>query len=89
MAKMYKNVGTVFGNGYYCENHTNVLTIRDEYKDPTGKVIKRTRTDKKKLLNQIYDSLYSKDTQEFIKLFIGNGQLSKTELETIIPIKLV
>jgi len=36
--------------------------------------------------DRIVNSLKSEKTQEFINMFVGNGALSKTELETILPI---
>jgi len=36
--------------------------------------------------NRIVQSLRSEKTQEFIDMFVGNGALSKTELESILPI---
>jgi len=48
--------------------------------------------ERKKLLeiyNKIILSFNNKKTKEFIKLFLGNNGLSKTELETIFPIYLI
>ena len=36
--------------------------------------------------DRIVSSLRSEKTEEFIKMFVGNGALSKTELESILPI---
>ena len=37
-------------------------------------------------LNTILKSFQDDRTEEFIKLYTGNGALSKTEIETILPI---
>lgn len=36
----------------------------------------------------VINSFSNKKTEEFVKLFLGNNGLSKTELETIFPIYL-
>lgn len=64
------------GNPYLAENHLNVI-------------YSKTITDTATLLplfNKVIDSFKDKRTAEFIKTFLGNNGLSKTELETIFPI---
>lgn len=57
---------------FYGENHINVIyPITDEAKHN---------------IKQITKSFENKKTSEFIQYFVGNGALSKTELETILPI---
>jgi adenine-specific DNA-methyltransferase len=57
---------------FYAENHVNVILPLNE--------------NGKSNIKKIYDSLIMKKTQKFINMVIGNGQLSKTELENLIPI---
>lgn len=57
---------------FYGENHVNVIT-------PEGNLCKDT-------MEMIETSFGSEKTQEFIKYFIGNGSLSRTELVDIFPI---
>lgn len=57
---------------FYGENHINVIYPTTE--------------DSKKNIDKIEKSFKSENTEEFIKYFVGNGALSKTELETILPI---
>jgi hypothetical protein len=56
---------------YYCENHVNVIRATDNPKCSIETILK---------------SLQNKKTAEFIRLFVGNGALSKTELEECLPI---
>jgi len=57
---------------FYAENHVNVILPLNE--------------NGKSNIKKIYDSLITPKTQKFINMVIGNGQLSKTELESLIPI---
>lgn len=57
---------------FYGENHINVIYPITEQAA--------------KNINQIKKSFEDKRTLEFIKYFVGNGALSKTELETVLPI---
>lgn len=60
---------------YLAENHLNVIysdTIRGE--------------ELKKLFDKIVASFKNPKTEQFIKMFLGNNGLSKTELETLFPI---
>lgn len=57
---------------FYGENHINVIYPVTE--------------DAKKNISQIQKSFENKKTLEFIKYFVGNGALSKSELENILPI---
>lgn len=63
---------------YLVENHLNII-------------YSKTITEKKALLslfNKVLQSFKNAKTNEFIKVFLGNNGLSKTELETIFPIYL-
>ena len=57
---------------YYAENHVNV--IRPETV-AAGRI-----------LGRVYDSIRDERTSEFIGLFVGNNALSKTEIESCLPI---
>jgi hypothetical protein len=57
---------------YYAENHVNVLIPLNS---------KAT-----KLIPQILKSLKDEKTKLFIKYFVGNGALSKSEIEECLPI---
>jgi hypothetical protein len=57
---------------YHAENHVNV--IRPETPEA------------KKFIGRVYDSLCNEKTAEFISLFVGNNALSKTEIESCLPI---
>lgn len=59
--------------GYYAENHVNYIIRRD---------------DCKYTLEQLLVSLRSDDTIKFIRMLTGNTQISKTELQQIIPFSL-
>jgi adenine-specific DNA-methyltransferase len=59
---------------FYAENHVNVILPLNQ--------------NGKKNIKKIYDSLITPKTQKFINMVIGNGQLSKTELENLIPINI-
>lgn len=61
---------------WYGENHINII-----YKPNKDDV-------DIELLQKIHKQLISKDTLKIIKLITGNTQLSKNELENLIPIKL-
>lgn len=66
------NFALVENKTFYAENHVNMII-------PT--------TDQaKQQINAVITSLSDKRTQEFIELFVGNGALSKTELESVLPI---
>jgi adenine-specific DNA-methyltransferase len=57
---------------FYGENHINVIY-------PTS-------DEAKKYIDNIETSFKNEKTEKFIKYFVGNGALSKTELETVLPI---
>jgi ferritin len=57
---------------FYAENHINVIYPK------TPKVSKN--------LDVVLKSFKDDRTHQFIKWFIGNGSISATDLETIIPI---
>ena len=61
---------------YLIENHLN------EIYSPK----KMEKNEMLKIYNKIINSFQNPKTQEFIKIFLGNNGLSKTELETIFPI---
>jgi type I restriction-modification system DNA methylase subunit len=56
---------------FYAENHLNVIYSVENNNEK---------------INIINKSLKNSKTKEFLKLFVGNGSLSKTEIETILPI---
>jgi len=57
---------------FYAENHINVITP--------------LTPDAIKSVKRVNDSFEDPKMKKFIKMFIGNGALSKTELEEIVPI---
>jgi hypothetical protein len=57
---------------FYGENHINVIYPLNEQAE--------------KNIEQVEKSFQNKKTEEFIRYFVGNGALSKTELQTILPI---
>lgn len=57
---------------FYAENHVNVVR-------PTTKKAE-------KLIEKVFASLQSEKTAKFIKQFVGNNALSKTEIETVLPV---
>jgi hypothetical protein len=59
---------------FYGENHINVIYPVTE--------------EAKKNISQIVKSFEDARTAKFIQYFVGNGALSKTELETVLPIYL-
>jgi hypothetical protein len=61
---------------YVVENHLNMVY-------PTTSMDKKKLT---KVFKQVIQSFENPKTREFIALFFGNNGLSKTELETILPI---
>lgn len=61
---------------FYGENHINVVYC------PSDSVC----SDISSTFQRIKSSLGDSRTQQFIQMFVGNGALSKTELETILPI---
>ena len=65
---------------YLVENHLNEIYYAGSKKLSKKEVLA--------LFNQVIKSFENKKTLEFIRLFIGNNGLSKTELETIFPIYL-
>jgi len=60
---------------YLVENHLNVI-----YWKGTDAV------EKKRVFDQVLRSFSNPKTEEFIRTFLGNNGLSKTELETVFPI---
>lgn len=65
-------------NPFLVENHLNII-----YSE-----IGREKKELIKLYKKIIKSFENEKTKEFIQLFFGNNGLSKTELETILPIYL-
>ena len=65
---------------YLVENHLNEIYYAGSKKLAKKEVLA--------LFNKVIKSFENKKTLEFIRLFIGNNGLSKTELETIFPIYL-
>jgi len=60
--------------GFYAENHINVIY----HKAPDHQTAQ--------ILTRVLTSFQDDRTARFIQLFIGNGSMSATDLETIIPI---
>jgi type I restriction-modification system DNA methylase subunit len=60
---------------YYAENHVNV--------------IRPLNSKAEKLIPQILKSLKDEKTKLFIKYFVGNGALSKSEIEGCLPIYII
>ena len=58
--------------GFYAENHINVI-----YPKTPESAVNLTR---------VIESFKDERTAKFVSLFIGNGSISATDLETIIPI---
>lgn len=72
-ALLIKEGNKKFDDGFYVENHLNVIyPITDEGKNT---------------IENVYNYIISQDCVEFITKYTGNGALSKTEIETILPIK--
>jgi hypothetical protein len=61
---------------YVVENHLNVIYSKTD----------RLKPELMTLFQQVLNSFKNERTQQFIKTFLGNNGLSKTELETIFPI---
>ena len=57
---------------FYAENHLNVVYPKTPQSAAN--------------LTKVLQSFQDKRTQEFVKLFIGNGMMSATELETLLPV---
>jgi len=57
---------------FYAENHLNVIYARSK--------------ENEKNLEQVLESFKDKRSMEFINMFIGNGMMSSTELETLMPV---
>ena len=60
------------GIKFYGENHINIIYPTTE--------------ESKKYIDVILRSFEDKRTQNFIKWYVGNGAISKSEMETILPI---
>jgi tRNA1(Val) A37 N6-methylase TrmN6 len=57
---------------YYAENHVNVIRPQTEEANAN--------------IEKVLQSLQSEKTSQFIRCFVGNGALSKTEIEKCLPI---
>jgi len=57
---------------FHGENHVNVITATTEAAAA--------------LFPRILDSFVDKRTENFLRMFVGNGALSKTEVESVLPI---
>jgi adenine-specific DNA-methyltransferase len=66
---------------FYGENHINVV-----YCPSAAYAAYAAYATTNKTFQRIKSSLSDPRTQQFIQMFVGNGALSKTELETILPI---
>jgi hypothetical protein len=60
--------------GFYAENHINVIYPKTPNEQSAA------------TLARVLASFRDERTARFIELFIGNGSMSATDLETIIPI---
>jgi trans-aconitate methyltransferase len=72
--KFKLNAALVDLRGFYAENHINVIY----HKAPDHQTAQ--------ILARVLASFRDERTARFIQLFIGNGSMSATDLETIIPI---
>lgn len=70
---MYIN-DTIEGNldGFLVENHLNIVYPTTEQS--------------KNIMKEVYEYMISTDNIEYIKKFVGNGAMSKTEIETLMPV---
>ena len=57
---------------FYGENHINIIYTDDQ--------------EKRRFIPSIMESFKDQRTIDFVKLYVGNGALSKTEIETVLPI---
>lgn len=57
---------------FYAENHVNVVRPKTETA--------------RRLIEKVYTSLLSHKTAEFIRLFVGNNALSKSEIQNCLPV---
>jgi adenine-specific DNA-methyltransferase len=65
---------TINGDGFLVENHLNVIyPINDESKG---------------LIKKVYEYLISDENHKYISSYTGNGAMSKTEIETMLPINI-
>jgi adenine-specific DNA-methyltransferase len=64
----------MFPDGFLVENHLNVIYPAED----TGK----------EKISKIYNYMKSEEFANYVKVFVGNGALSKTEIETLLPISL-
>jgi adenine-specific DNA-methyltransferase len=71
----YSLLGGAGGREYLVENHLNMICSDTKIGDELEALYKI-----------IIASFENAKTQEFIKIFLGNNGLSKTELETVFPI---
>ena len=69
------------GFEFYAENHINVISSITFGADSKAGICNASIT-----FDKIKESMDSDKTKEFIKLFVGNGALSKTELHTVFPV---
>ncbi len=60
------------GMKFHGENHVNVITP--------------LTTEAKERMTRVMNSLGDPRTEKFISMFVGNGAISKSELETVLPI---
>lgn len=79
-----------YGNGPY---NMNVMLIKDTingetefYAENHVNVIYPTTDEAKNKIESVYEYLISQENKEYISKFTGNGALSKTEIETLLPV---
>jgi hypothetical protein len=64
-------------NGFYAENHINVIYANDTNLNEQEVIV---------LLRKVMDSFNDPRSLQFIRWFIGNGSVSSTDLEKNMPI---
>ena len=73
-----------YGNSY--SFNSVLVTLKDFYAENHINVIYPKTPDATKNLERVAKSFKDDKSQKFIKWFIGNGSISATDLETLIPI---
>ena len=81
-----------YGNGPY---NVNVMLVKDNinghrefYAENHVNVIAPNTDEAKEKIEVVYKYLLSQENQEYIMKFTGNGAMSKTEIETMLPVSL-
>lgn len=81
-----------YGNGPY---NMNVMLVKDNingytefYAENHVNVIYPITQEAKQNIEKVYEYLLSDENKEYIMKFTGNGAMSKTEIETMLPVSL-